>query len=106
LAIHAAQLGTEKEFILEAPLFVDATGDGVLVYRSGAEFRWGIEARSEYQEPLAPEKAGEGLMGNTLISLYLRACLFRFLFGSANCRAISCQWSMVLASPTVGRMAA
>jgi len=66
LAIHAAQLGTEKEFTLEAPLFVDATGDGVLVYRSGAEFRWGIEARSEYQEPLAPEKAGDGLMGNTL----------------------------------------
>jgi hypothetical protein len=66
LAIHAAQLGTEKEFILEAPLFVDATGDGVLAYRSGAEFRWGIEARSEYQEALAPEKAGNGLMGNTL----------------------------------------
>ncbi|MGD1104781.1 MAG: FAD-dependent oxidoreductase [Terriglobia bacterium] len=66
LAIHAAQLGTEKEFILEAPLFVDATGDGVLAYRSGAEFRWGIEARSEYQELLAPEKASDGLMGNTL----------------------------------------
>jgi len=66
LAIHAPQLGTEKEFILEAPLFVDATGDGVLVYRSGAEFRWGIESRSEYQEVLAPEKAGDGLMGNTL----------------------------------------
>jgi len=66
LAIHAAQLGTEKEFLLEAPLFVDATGDGVLVYRSGAEFRWGIETRSEYQEPLAPEKASDGFMGNTL----------------------------------------
>ena len=66
LAIHAAQLGTEKEFTLEAPLFVDATGDGVLVYRSGADFRWGVEARSEYQERLAPEKAGDGCMGNTL----------------------------------------
>lgn len=66
LAIHAPQLGTEKEFILESPLFVDATGDGVLVYRSGAEFRWGMEARAEYQEHLAPENAGDGLMGNTL----------------------------------------
>jgi hypothetical protein len=66
LAIHGAQLGTEKEFLLEAPLFVDATGDGVLAYRSGAEFRWGIETRSEYQETLAPEKASDGLMGNTL----------------------------------------
>ena len=66
LAIHAAQLGTEKEFILEAPLFVDATGDGVLVYRSGAEFRWGVETRSEYREALAPQNSSDGLMGNTL----------------------------------------
>jgi hypothetical protein len=66
LAIHAVQLGTEKGFILRAPLFVDASGDGVLAYRSGAEFRWGREAHSEYREPLAPEKPGDGLMGNTL----------------------------------------
>jgi hypothetical protein len=66
LAIHAAQLGTEKEFILEAPLFVDATGDGVLVYRSGADFRWGKEVHSEYKEALAPAQASNALMGNTL----------------------------------------
>lgn len=65
-AIQAAQLGTEKAFILEAPVFVDATGDGVLVYRSGADFHWGIETRAEYQEHLAPEKPTEGFMGNTL----------------------------------------
>ena len=66
LAVHAAQLGTERGFILQAPLFIDATGDGVLAYRSGAAFRWGQEARSEYQERLAPEKASDKLMGNTL----------------------------------------
>jgi hypothetical protein len=66
LAAHTAQLGTEKSFILQAPLFVDATGDGVLAYRAGAEFRWGRETRSEYQEPLAPVEASDGLMGNTL----------------------------------------
>lgn len=65
-AIHAIQLGTEKTFELSAPLFVDATGDGVLGYRAGAEFRWGKEARSEYNEPLAPEEATEKVMGNTL----------------------------------------
>lgn len=70
LAIHGAQLGTEKEFIIQAPLFVDSTGDGVLVYRSGAKFRWGKEARSEFGEPLAPEKASKAIMGNTL---YFRA---------------------------------
>jgi FAD dependent oxidoreductase len=66
LAVHAAQLGTERGFILEAPLFVDATGDGVLVYRSGADFRWGKEAHSEYNEQLAPPKPNNELMGNTL----------------------------------------
>ncbi len=66
LAIHAVQLGTERSFVLEAPLFVDASGDGVLGYRAGAEFRWGREARREYNEPLAPEQASDEVMGNTL----------------------------------------
>lgn len=70
LGIHAVQLGTEKEFLLEAPLFIDATGDGVLIYRSGAQFRWGKEARSEYGEALAPEKPSQDVMGNTV---YFRA---------------------------------
>ena len=39
---------------------------GYIVYRSGAEFHWGIEARSEYQESLAPANAADGWMGNTL----------------------------------------
>ena len=70
LAIHAAQLGTEKQFILQAPLFIDCTGDGVLIYRSGARFRSGKEASSEYGEPLAPAQPSQAVMGN---SLYFRA---------------------------------
>jgi FAD dependent oxidoreductase len=65
-AIHGAQLGTEREFILAAPLFIDATGDGVLGYRSGAEFHWGQEAQSEYHEQLAPIQPTGASMGNTL----------------------------------------
>lgn len=65
-AIHAPQLGTEREFILAAPLFIDATGDGVLGYRAGADFHWGKEVRSVFGEPMAPEEATTGLMGNTL----------------------------------------
>ncbi|MDQ3439499.1 MAG: FAD-dependent oxidoreductase, partial [Planctomycetota bacterium] len=56
-AIRGVQLGTEKVFELTAPLFVDASGDGMLGYRAGADFRWGREGRDEYGEPLAPEKA-------------------------------------------------
>jgi hypothetical protein len=46
------------------------------------------------------------IVGGTPISVYLRTRLLRFLFDSASCRAISCQWPSVLASPSVGRMAA
>jgi FAD-dependent oxidoreductase family protein len=66
LAVHAAQLGTEKSFALEAPLFVDASGDGVLGFRAGADFRWGKEGRKEYGEPLAPDEPNGHVMGNTL----------------------------------------
>ena len=65
-SIYAIQLGTEKDFDLSAPLFVDATGDGVLGFRAGADFKWGHEARSEYNESLAPEQPDEHVMGNTL----------------------------------------
>ncbi len=70
-AIHAPQLGTEREFVLAAPLFIDATGDGVLGYRAGADFHWGKEVRSVFGESLAPAEPTTGLMGNTL---YYRAC--------------------------------
>ncbi len=67
LAIHAVQLGTETGFVLQAPLFVDATGDGVLGDRAGADFRWGREEQAAYQEPLAPTQPSEtAVMGNTL----------------------------------------
>ncbi len=65
-AIHAPQLGTEREFILAAPLFIDATGDGVLGFRAGADFHWGKEVQSEFHEVLAPAEPTTGLMGNTL----------------------------------------
>lgn len=64
--IHAPQLGTEREYILSAPLFIDATGDGVLGYRAGADFHWGKEVRAKYNEMLAPAEPTAGLMGNTL----------------------------------------
>ncbi|MCX6625922.1 MAG: FAD-dependent oxidoreductase, partial [Acidobacteria bacterium] len=71
LAVHGVQMGSEREFVFQAPLFVDCTGDGVLGYRAGAEFRWGMEARSEFGEPVAPEQASDSpQMGS---SLFFRA---------------------------------
>lgn len=67
LAVHGVQMGSERRFQFVAPLFVDATGDGVVGYRAGAEFRWGMESRSEFGESNAPvEASGEPQMGSTL----------------------------------------
>ncbi|MCC6696055.1 MAG: FAD-dependent oxidoreductase [Candidatus Hydrogenedentes bacterium] len=65
-SVYCIQLGSEKTFEFRAPLFVDATGDGVLAHRAGADYRWGREARKEYGEAEAPEIADEKTMGSTL----------------------------------------
>jgi hypothetical protein len=54
LGVHAIQLGAERKFLFTAPLFIDCSGYGVLGYRAGARFRWGMEARSEFGESQAP----------------------------------------------------
>lgn len=67
LAVHALQLGTEKQFLFTAPLFADCTGDGAVGARAGAEFRWGMESRAASGEPAAPETPStRPQMGNTL----------------------------------------
>lgn len=53
--------GEELSFL--APIFSDCTGDGTIGYLAGAEFRMGREARSEFNEPTAPEEADKMTMG-------------------------------------------
>jgi hypothetical protein len=67
LGVHGVQMGSERKFLFTAPLFVDATGDGAIGFRAGADFRWGMEARSEFGESQAPEQAAaQPQMGSTL----------------------------------------
>ena len=56
----------QTRYILSAPLFVDASGDGILGFLAGAEFRIGAEARSEHDEALAPAKPLQELLGHSL----------------------------------------
>lgn len=58
---------TEHLYRIEAPLFVDATGDSRLGLEAGAEMRSGREARSEFQETLAPEKADGETLGSSIL---------------------------------------
>jgi len=57
---------TGRRMLFEAPLFIDGTGDGWIGFWAGATFRHGREARAEFNEPLAPEKADSHTMGNSL----------------------------------------
>jgi hypothetical protein len=61
LDVHA---GRRMRF--SAPLFIDCTGHGWVGYYAGAQYRVGQEARSEFDESLAPLKPGTRTMGNNL----------------------------------------
>ena len=66
-AVVCRQSSTELVFRLAGDVFVDATGHGTLGYYAGAEFRYGSEARAEFQEPDAPEAENGFTMGNTIL---------------------------------------
>ena len=51
---------------IAAPVFVDASGDGIVGFLAGAAFRIGAEARAEFGEQFAPEKASNELLGHTI----------------------------------------
>jgi hypothetical protein len=51
---------------ITAPLFIDASGDGIVGFLAGAAFRIGAESRSEFGEKFAPEKAHNELLGHTI----------------------------------------
>ena len=51
---------------VSAPLFCDASGDGIVGFLAGAAFRIGAESRAEFGEPFAPEQATNELLGHTI----------------------------------------
>jgi len=62
-SVSGWQLTTETLHTIEADVFADCSGDGVLAPLTGAEFRMGREARDEFGESLAPQVADEKTMG-------------------------------------------
>lgn len=51
---------------LYAPLFVDASGDGVVGFLAGAAFRMGAESAEEFGEAFAPDDGYGELLGHSL----------------------------------------
>ena len=58
---------THKETRFEAPLFVDATGDGWIGYWAGCEVRMGRESQEEFGESMAPAQPDSMTMGNSIL---------------------------------------
>ncbi len=56
----------ETEYVVKAPLFCDASGDGVLAFRAGAAFRMGAETRGEFGEQWTPTPEYGYLLGHSM----------------------------------------
>jgi hypothetical protein len=58
---------SETLYRITAKLYVDATGDSRLGLEAGADMRSGREARSEFNESLAPEKRDDETLGSSIL---------------------------------------
>ena len=54
------------EYICNAPVFMDATGDGVVGFMAGAAFRMGAESSDTFGEGMAPKEAIHELLGHSI----------------------------------------
>ena len=68
-SIKGWQTTAQITHIVEAKLFADCSGDSALAPLTGAEYRVGREARAEFGESIAPERADSKTMG--------MSCLFQ-----------------------------
>ncbi|HEY0273115.1 MAG TPA: FAD-dependent oxidoreductase, partial [Chitinophaga sp.] len=53
-------------YVLSAPFFCDASGDGIVAFLAGAAFRMGAEPASEFGEQFAPTEEYGELLGHSL----------------------------------------
>ena len=65
-AVVAHTQNAEVELTLDAKLFIDCTGDGLVAERAGCTWRMGSEGRDEFNEPHAPEVASSDVMGSSI----------------------------------------
>jgi len=66
-AVEAVRHSTEDRFTIHAPLFADCSGDGRLGAEAGADFTVGREARADYGESLALDRADRRTLGSSIL---------------------------------------
>ncbi|MCT4586305.1 MAG: FAD-dependent oxidoreductase [Carboxylicivirga sp.] len=67
VSIDAKDIRTGEEYRFNGTTFIDCTGDGWIGYWAGNRFMIGREAKSKYNESLAPEIEDNMMMGSTLL---------------------------------------
>ncbi len=65
-ALRAWCSQSSTSYRVRAPLFCDASGDGVVGFRAGAAFRMGAESKDEFGEGFAPDAACGELLGHSM----------------------------------------
>ncbi|NWJ51438.1 MAG: FAD-dependent oxidoreductase [Bacteroidetes bacterium] len=65
-SLHAFCSQNATEYTLKAPLFCDASGDGIVGYQAGASYRMGAESHDEFSEGFTPNKEYGELLGHTI----------------------------------------
>ena len=64
VSAFCSQNSTTYELI--APLFCDASGDGIMAFQAGAAFRMGAESKEEFGEKFAPSADYGELLGHSM----------------------------------------
>ncbi len=65
-AVHAFCSQNSTGYLLRAPLFCDASGDGLVGFMAGAAFRMGAESKEEFGEGFAPDAEYGQLLGHSM----------------------------------------
>ena len=66
-AVRALDLRRNRIVRFTGRIFVDATGDGWVGFWAGADWRYGREAKDEFGETMAPEKADRDVLGASIM---------------------------------------
>ena len=65
-SVKAFNPQNSTEYVINAPLFCDASGDGIVAFKAGASFRMGAESKGEFGELFAPDKSYGELLGHSM----------------------------------------
>jgi hypothetical protein len=66
-SVGAHTMGSERSWQLTAEYFVDASGDATVAFLAGADFMYGEEGQSQFNESLAPVEPSPITLGGTMM---------------------------------------